>query len=85
MGHANGQSGGSTDNGDVQRIGSMVQWKVSVKGSGGVAATVVVTARQGQVWLSIQPPFTWEAIMGPGKVEELVRALGLANEEAKTW
>ncbi len=83
MGHENGQSGGNTDNGQVQRIGSMVRRTVSVKGSGGVTATVVVTTRRGQVWLSIQPPFTWEAIMGPGKVEELVRTLGRANEDTK--
>ncbi len=83
MGHGNGQSGGNTDNSQVQRTGSMVRRTVSVKGSGGVAATVVVTVQRGRVWLSIQPPFTWEAIMPPGKVEELMRTLGWANEDAK--
>ena len=56
--------------------------KVSVKGTGGVAATVVVIAQRGQVWVSIQPPFTWEAIMEPGKVDELIKTLGLAREDA---
>ena len=54
-----------------------VYHKVSVKGTGGVAATVVVIAQRGQVWVSIQPPFTWEAIMEPGKVDELIHTLGL--------
>lgn len=57
--------------------------RVSVTGTGGVVATVVVTAQRGQVWMSIQPPFTWEAIMEPGKVDELMRTLGLAREDAK--
>lgn len=57
--------------------------KVSVKGSGGVSATVVVTVQQGKVWVSITPPFTWEAIMEPAKVDELMRLLGLAQEDAK--
>jgi Na+/proline symporter len=57
---------------------------VSVKGSGGVAATVVVTTQRGNVWLAIMPPFIWEAIMEPGKVDELIHALRLASEDAKT-
>ncbi len=52
-------------------------------GSGGIRAAVVVVARQGQVWLSIDPPFTWEAIMEPEKVNELVRVLGQAEDDAK--
>lgn len=31
----------------------------------------------------IEPPFTWEAIMELGKVDELIRVLGLAREEAR--
>jgi len=38
----------------------------TVKGSGGVVATVVVTTRRDKVRVSIQPPFTWKAIMEPG-------------------
>jgi hypothetical protein len=57
--------------------------RLSVKGSGGVAATVVVKSIQGRVWVSITPPFTWEAIMEPGKVDELIHMLGLAREDAK--
>lgn len=33
--------------------------------------------------MSIVPPFTWEAIMGLGKVDELIHVLGLAREEAR--
>lgn len=34
--------------------------------------------------VSIQPLFTWEVIMEPGKVEELMRTLALLAKEAKT-
>jgi hypothetical protein len=46
--------------------------RVFVKGMPGVKATVVVTAVQGTVWLSISPPFTWKAIMEPDKVDKLI-------------
>ncbi len=72
---ANGQAG--------YTAAELVHRKVPVKGSGGVSATVVITVKQGQVWMSIQPPFTWEAIMEPGKIEELIRTLTLAAESAK--
>ncbi len=72
-----------TNNGQAIYTGSDVHRKVSVKGSGGVSATVVVIVRQGKVWMSIVPPFTWEAIMEPGKVDELMRTLGLAREDAQ--
>jgi hypothetical protein len=49
----------------------------------GVDVTAVVTVVQGTVWLSISPPFTWEAIMEPHKVDELIHVLELAREEAK--
>lgn len=74
---------GDSPAGQAMYTDSFVRRKVSVKGTGGVAATVVVTAQRGQVWVSIQPPFTWEAIMEPGKVDELMRTLGLAREDAK--
>lgn len=60
-----------------------VHRKVTVSGSGGVVATVIVIAQRGQVWVSISPPFTWEAIMDPGKVDEVIHALALAREDAK--
>jgi hypothetical protein len=69
--------------GQVGYSGSGVHRKVSVKGSGGVSATVVVIARHGKVWVSIVPSFTWEAIMEPGKVDELMRTLDLAREDAQ--
>ncbi len=34
--------------------------------------------------MSIMPPFTWEAIMELGKVDELIHVLGLAREEASS-
>lgn len=57
--------------------------RVRVKGMKGADVNVVVTVAQGKVWLSISPPFTWEAIMEPGKVDEVMHVLGLAREEAK--
>lgn len=72
-----------TGNGQATSTGSVVHRKVLVKGSGGVSATIVVTAQQGQVWVSIVPSFTWEAIIEPAKVDELIRTLGLAREDAK--
>jgi len=68
---------------DVDQLLRVVRRKVTVKGSGGVVATVVVTTRRGKVWMSIQPLFTWEAIMEPGMVDELIRTLALAAEDAK--
>lgn len=62
---------------------SVVHRKVSAKGSGWVTATVVAVARKGHVWVSITPPFSWEAILEPGKVDELIHVLGLAREDAK--
>lgn len=57
--------------------------RVVVKGREGVVVTVTVAIYRGEVWLSIVPPFTWEAIMEPGKVDELIHLLGLAREEAR--
>ena len=45
--------------------------------------TVVVTVVHDTVWLSISPPFTWEAIMEPGEVDEVISMLALARDEAK--
>lgn len=73
----------STSNDHVQYSGSPVYRKVSVKGSEGVSATVVVKAQRGKVWMSIEPPFTWEAIMEPSKVDEVIRMLRQAAEDAK--
>jgi hypothetical protein len=61
----------------------VVHRRLAVKGSGGVAATVIVRTQRGQVWVSIVPLFTWEAIMDPVKVDELIHMLGLAREDAK--
>jgi hypothetical protein len=33
--------------------------------------------------MSIVPPFTWEAIMEPGKIDELIHVLGLAREHVR--
>ncbi len=57
--------------------------RVRVKGMEGVDVTVVVTVVRGTVWLSISPPFTWEAFMEPGQVDEVMHALELARDEAK--
>lgn len=57
--------------------------RVPVKGMLGIDATVVVTAVQNKVWLSISPPFTWEAIMEPEKVDQVISMLELARGEAE--
>lgn len=73
----------SPPDGQAAHADPVVYRRLSVKGSGGVAATVVVMTQRGQVWVSINPPFTWEAIMEPGKVDELIHLLRLAREDAK--
>jgi hypothetical protein len=65
------------------QVALSVHRRVAVKGSGGVSATVFVVARRGQVWVSIMPPFTWEAILEPIKIDELIHTLRLAQEDAK--
>ena len=57
--------------------------RVRVKSMAGVDATVVVTVAQDTVGLSISPPFTWETIMKPGKIEEVISMLEPARDEAK--
>jgi hypothetical protein len=56
--------------------------RMLVKGMQGVDVAVIVTVVRGTVWLSISPPFTWEAIMQPGEVDELIHVLELARDEA---
>lgn len=70
-------------NGQATYTSMGVPRRVSVKGMEGVAATVVVTVVQGEVWMSISPPFSWEAIMKPVKVDELMHVLGMARDDAK--
>lgn len=38
---------------------------------------------QDTVWLSISPPFTWEAIIESEKVDEIISTLELARDEAE--
>lgn len=57
--------------------------RVPVKGSGGVPAAVVVRVSRGKVRMSIEPPFTWEAVMDSAKIDELVRTLKSASEDAR--
>ena len=57
--------------------------RVSVKSRQGEDATVVVKVVQGKAWVSIAPPFTWEIIMEPGEVDEVICVLELAREKAK--
>lgn len=59
-----------------------VHRRVTAKGRCGVPATVVVITQRGQVWVSVSPPFTWEAILHPGEVDALIRALELARDDA---
>ncbi len=57
--------------------------RVSAQATEGVAATVMVTVVQGKVWMSIMPPFTWQAIMDSGQIDELMHVLRLAQDEAR--
>jgi hypothetical protein len=69
---------------DRSTLASMdIPRRVSVKGMEGANVTVVVTVVQGKVWMSIRPPFSWEAIMEPGKIDELIHVLELARDDAK--
>jgi hypothetical protein len=43
----------------------------------------MVTAVKGKVWMSIMPPFTWQAIMDSGQIDELMHALRLARDESR--
>jgi len=70
---------------EVDELLRVVQRKVTVKGSGGVVATVVVTARCGKVRMSIQPPFTWDTIMEPGMVEALIRRWWWLPRTRRRW
>lgn len=85
MGHENGHPGDNASNNYSHHDWALrvVHHNVTITGLGGHTATVVITVQRGQVWLSIQPPFTWEAIMTAGKVDELIRTLGVAGDEAK--
>lgn len=71
-----------TNEDHVVRIGAEVHRKVAVTGSDSVSTTVVVVVRCGKVRLSIEPLFTWEAVVTPGKVDELIRTLESARDEA---
>jgi len=73
----------STGDDHIQYSVSRVYRKVSVKGSEGVSATLIIKAERGKVRLSIEPPFTWEAIMEPSKVDEVIRTLRQAAEDVK--
>lgn len=64
-------------------IGWGMPRRVRVMASGGDTATVIVRVMHGYVWLSISPPFTWEAIMTPETVDDVVKVLELARDEAR--
>jgi hypothetical protein len=57
--------------------------QVAVRGSGGVAAWMIIRVRHGIVWLSIEPLFTWEAILDPAKLDEFILTLESARDEAR--
>ncbi len=58
--------------------------RVQVTEVQGIDVTVVVRVVHATVWMSISPPFTWEAIMKPGKVDEVIAVLQLARDAART-
>lgn len=67
----------------VTCAGMGIPRRVPVQAMEGVAATVMVTVAQGKVWMSIMPPFTWQAIMDSGQIDELMHVLRLARDEAR--
>lgn len=73
----------SEANSQAVRVGSDIFRRVSVKGSGGVRATVEVVVRQGKVWLSIVPYFVGDAILDPEKVDQVIRVLVQARDDAR--
>jgi hypothetical protein len=50
-----------------------------------MSATVVVTVNRGGVWISIDPPFTFEAILAPAHVDTLIAMLMEAADEAQCY
>lgn len=50
-----------------------------------MSATVIVTVNRGGVWLSIDPPFTFEAILEPAEVDTLIGMLAEAVKEAQRY
>ena len=56
-----------------------------VKGRQDTRVTVVIEVCRGKVWVvSVDPPFTSEAILEPAQVDRLVDMLGQAAEEARS-
>lgn len=56
---------------------------VRVMGLGGNPATIECVVRRGDIWMSIEPAFTWWAIMKPDKAEEFIRVLHQSVREAR--
>ncbi|MGH3697185.1 MAG: hypothetical protein ACRDRX_24915 [Pseudonocardiaceae bacterium] len=50
-----------------------------------MTATVIVAVNRGGVWISIDPPFAFEAILEPAHVDILVNMLTEATKEAQRY
>ncbi len=50
-----------------------------------MSATVIVAANRGVVWISIDPPFMFEAILEPAHVDTLIDMLTEAAKEAQRY
>ena len=59
--------------------------KLAVRGRQGMKVTVIVTVYRGTVWISIDPPFTSEAILEPEHVANLIDMLTQAVKEAQGY
>jgi len=59
--------------------------KLAVRGRQGMKVTVIVTVYHGTVWVSIDPPFTSEAILEPEHVANLIDMLTQAVKEAQGY
>jgi hypothetical protein len=57
--------------------------RVSVRSTSGEPARVVITVRRSWVFVFIDPHFVGDAVLDPEKVDEVIRALAQAREDAK--
>jgi len=59
--------------------------KLAVRGRQGMKVTVIVSVYRGTVWVSIDPPFSFDAILEPEHVASLIDLLTQAVKEAQGY
>ncbi|MGH3796478.1 MAG: hypothetical protein ACRDSP_16495 [Pseudonocardiaceae bacterium] len=58
---------------------------LTVKSRHGMNVIIVTMVYRGMVLITIDPPFTTDAILDPAHVDNLIATLTLANEEARSY